>query len=133
MRRLIRCIKCWATGTVIMGFPMLFFYSEFNIGNEIWKMLIVLFFVLFPVLFCLESIFHRYHFFSKRLQFAVLSLFFILAEIELYYLPWNFTQLEYNGNWVSSATIAAFAVIAAFVVSRILVPQKNLIIVQKEI
>ncbi|MCF6333188.1 MAG: hypothetical protein L3J11_07880 [Draconibacterium sp.] len=131
--RLLRCLKCWATGTFIMGFPILFFYSEFNIENEIWKMLIDLFFVLSPVLLFLEPVFHRYHFFSKRIQFVVLSLFFIFAEIGSYYLPWDFTQLEYKGNWVSSTIIAAFAVIAAFVVSRILVPHKNLIIVQKEI
>ncbi|NQU54040.1 MAG: hypothetical protein HQ522_16045 [Bacteroidetes bacterium] len=133
LHRLVICLKGWGTGIVFMCFPILFFKGEFLFGAETWKMLVSLFFVLFPVLFLFENVFYRFPLFSKRLQFIVLSFLFILSEIVFFYLPWRYSQVEYLGSWLTKVTLAIFAVFAAYVVSRFLIPKRNLIIVQKEI
>jgi hypothetical protein len=131
--RLARCLKAWGTGIIIMAIPVLFFYGDFTFGSKIWNMLICLYFVLFPVLLFFDNIFHRYRLFSKGLQFVVLAVLFILSEIEFFYLPSKFSQVQYLGSWITNATLLLFAVLAAFVVSKFLFPKRKLIIVQKEI
>lgn len=131
--RLIRCLKGWGTGIVIMSFPVLFFYGEFYFGNQFWKMVMTLFFVLFPVVLLFENIFFHYFRFLKGSQFIVLAILFILSEVEFFYLPWKYSQVEYSGNWIANLTFWIFAIIAAFVVVQFLIPKKKLIIVQKEI
>ena len=133
LRRLLRCLKAWGTGIIIMGFPVLFFNGNFLFGSKIWKMLICLFFVLFPVLLFFENIFQRYRLFSNRLQFIVLAVLFILSEIEFFYIPREFSQVEYVGNWITNSLLLFFAVLASFVVSKFLIPKQKLIIVQKDI
>ena len=131
--RLVRCLIGWGTGIIIMGFPMLFLNDIFLFKIEIWKMFLGLYQVFFPVLLLVENIFYRYRRFSKGFQFIVLSVLFILAEIEFFYLPWKYTQVQYSGNWITNLTFWLFAIIAAFVVTQFLIPKRKLVIFQKEI
>ena len=130
---LIRCLKGWGAGVFILGFPVIFFYDNFYLGDEIWKTFVSVLFVLFPALLLFEYVFSKLVIVSKLKQFAFLVLILIISELVFFYLPLNLTQVKYLGNWITIASLFMFVIIAAIIVLRILFPQNNLIIVQREI
>ena len=130
---LIKCLKAWGAGVFILGFPVLFFYGDFYFGEKIWKTFVSVLFVFFPALLLFEFVFTRLLLVSKSKQFVVLVFILIISEIVFFYLPLNLTQVKYLGDWITIASLFLFIIIAAIFVSRILFPQKNLIIVQREI
>lgn len=130
---LIKCLKAWGAGVFILGFPVLFFYGDFYLGDKIWKPFVSVLFVFFPALLLFEFVFTHLLLVSKTKQFVALVFILIISEIVFLNLPLNLTQIKYLGNWITTASLLLFVIIAAIIVLRILFPQKNLIIVQREI
>jgi len=131
--RLFRCLKAWGTGILIMGFPIVFFYYRFNVGTEIWRIPVAVFLVYFPFLLLFEFFLLRYLKHSKWWRILVLIFLFILSEIEFYYLPHSFTQLTFHPDKLSVAILLLFTFFAAFIISEIMPPKTNLVIIQKEL
>jgi len=131
--KVIRCLKAWGMGGTIMCIPLLLLSADFRFGTLTWKTFLSAFIVLFPVLLLFDFLNFRIKNLSMQTRYGVLSLFFILAEIEFNYLPWQFTQITFTGKWYTLVILMFFALVAAIFVFRFLFKRQNLIIVQKEI
>lgn len=130
--RLSKCLKAAVVGVVSIVLPAVFFPANFNFGDNLWQIPVVLFFISVSTLLLFEFMLRKYLNNSSVLSSIVLALVFAVLALGFYALPFKINQVNIELSFKIFLFMPVSFTIAGIVVSRI-VSSKTLVILQKEI